>query len=202
MQRSLIGAVVVVCCWSAFAACGSDERAGSGGTSGAGAAAGASDGSGASGGSSGSGGSGAVAGSAGTGPSCGTCGQARAKAACSATFAACSGDPGCKAISDCVYGPNPGCALGENGAQCVETCVITRCTSDASAKLFLEAERCAYCDADCAPLCTTYCGAFSLTPDSVTCPNLPDAGSEAGDAADAEPADAAPSDAAGDSPAE
>jgi hypothetical protein len=61
-------------------------------------------------------------------------------------------------------------------------CVLERCMSDQDAKLFLEAELCAYCDGQCS-ICSAYCGGSSLTPDSVDCPYIPDAGADAADAA-------------------
>jgi hypothetical protein len=137
-------------------------------------------------GSSGSGGAGAssgAGGSAGTAglEGCGSCGQKRASASCGSEFAACKQQPACKAIYDCVYGSTPGCSLGAYGAACMNACVLQHCNSDQTARLFLEAELCAYCSGACAP-CSDYCTASTLTPDGVVCPQLPDAGDAAADA--------------------
>jgi hypothetical protein len=193
--------IVLAAIGAVFGACGDDEPGG-GGSAGGGAGADGSAGSGASGGSGGTGGtsgSGGSSGIGGIGASCGSCGDARTKVACNAQLAACLKDPGCKAIRDCVYGSVVGCSLGENGAKCAEECVAKHCTTAQSGKLFLEAEQCAYCQGDCASLCGTYCGAFTITPDTVICTNPVDAGAEGGDA-DIDASDAASdaSDAASD----
>jgi hypothetical protein len=165
-------------------ACDGDEPSGSGGSSGkaGGAGVGASAGTAGTGASSGAGGSGGVSGAPGSGggESCGSCAKARSSSPCGGDFAACKQHPGCKSIYDCVYGSSPGCALGAYGAACMNQCVLERCSSDESAKLFLQAELCAYCDGSCS-LCSEYCGASTLTPDSVVCPQLPDAGDAASD---------------------
>jgi hypothetical protein len=200
--------IFVLCVTAAsFGACGDDESGGNGGSGGstadASSDAGGSAGSGGSGGTGGSGGSAGSAGSGGIGASCGSCGNARAKVACNGPVAACLKDPGCKAIRDCVYGSAVGCALGENGAKCAEQCVATYCTTSLSGKLFLEAEHCIYCEGACTSLCQTYCGAFTITPDSVICTNPIDAGAEASDAdtdaATDATSEALPNDAASDS---
>ena len=203
----------VVAGLSLLAACGSSEE-----PSGSGGKAGSDAGSAGSGGTSGSGGIGGISGaggSSGAGPSCGSCGEERAGGTCQLAFTKCTTDPGgCKAIMDCVYGATPGCTLGAEGAPCVESCIQTHCTSTASAKLFLEAERCAFCEPACSGLCSAYCDAFTVTPDTVTCPNIVDAGLD-GDAetdatsdatadasTDADATTDAPADVSADSPAE
>jgi hypothetical protein len=172
-------------------ACGRDEvlEAGNGASSGTDASTAGSSGA-PTGGAGGAGGSVAAGGGAGSGgtagATCGTCGNARATSACAAKVQACNEDPACPLIRACVYGDTPGCSFGAFGAQCVETCIQTHCTSDAVARAFLEAELCAYCSGGCELPCASYCEGFTLTPDSATCPNVPDAAadqeSEASDA--------------------
>ena len=188
------------------AACGeSEEPSGSGGKAGSDAGSGGSDNSSTTGGTGGASGADGSADSAGA--SYNGCGEERAGSTCQLAFTKCTTDPGgCKAIMDCVYGATPGCTLGEQGAPCVESCIQTHCTSAASAKLFLEAERCAYCEPACSALCSAYCSAFTVTPDTVTCPNILDAGPD-GDAESDAPADAATdvsadADASDDAPAD
>jgi hypothetical protein len=108
------------------------------------------------------------------GAGCGACGEN----ACKDKQNACAQDPECQKIRACVYGQDPGCAFGEHGAGCAERCLLEHCTSDAVAKLFLEAELCAYCGAGCQSACADYCGGFSLAPETVSCPNLADAGAD------------------------
>jgi hypothetical protein len=126
-------------------------------------------------------GTGGGAGGSAGGDSCGSCGEKRASSSCGTKFAACKQQPACKAIYDCVYGSAPGCALGAYGAKCMNTCVLQHCNGDQTAKLFLDAELCAYCDGACS-LCSEYCAASTLTPDGVVCPQQPDPGDAAVDA--------------------
>ena len=114
-------------------------------------------------------------------------------ASCASTWAACTADPGCRAIIGCVFKPthdasasDPGCPIAkmtspfapqyDAAGACVGTCIQKHCDGSAhSAELYLAAERCSYCGAACSGVCGAYCAALPATG---TCGGTPDAATD------------------------
>ncbi|MBN1607473.1 MAG: hypothetical protein JW940_12615 [Polyangiaceae bacterium] len=91
---------------------------------------------------------------------CVECSQAH-QGDCHALAQQCIDDLHCRTILDCTFpSDTAGCGLDEAGAACTRDCIATRCGDTPSAELYLELEKCLYCDEECGSSCKSYCKAL------------------------------------------